>query len=158
VASSLVPDLVAYQGPGTAYSGPTVGPLQDVNLDSNWSGSGVPDDVFSVFDSIIVTGSSSTAVSAHASREVVLGEVTMVASEVDRPLINLQGGLPGITDGTAIRRLSQPPAPQASALNIAVDQTLGLVLDADSRDTLIGDLAFEQVSWGVHKPKVSAGT
>ena len=32
VANLLVPDLVAYQGPGTTYSGPTVGPLQDADL------------------------------------------------------------------------------------------------------------------------------
>ena len=31
VANLLVPDLVAYQGPGTTYSGPTVGPLQDAD-------------------------------------------------------------------------------------------------------------------------------
>ena len=29
VANLLVPDLVAYQGPGTTYAGPTVGPLQN---------------------------------------------------------------------------------------------------------------------------------
>ena len=31
VANLLVPDLVAYQGPGTTYAGPTVGPLQDAD-------------------------------------------------------------------------------------------------------------------------------
>ena len=29
VANLLVPDLVAYQGPGTSYSGPTVAPLAE---------------------------------------------------------------------------------------------------------------------------------
>ena len=32
VANLLVPDLVAYHGPGTSYAGPTVGPLQDATL------------------------------------------------------------------------------------------------------------------------------
>jgi hypothetical protein len=32
VADLLVPDLIAYQGPGTSYPGPTVGPLQDATL------------------------------------------------------------------------------------------------------------------------------
>ena len=32
VANLLVPDLIAYQGPGTTYAGPTVGPLQNANL------------------------------------------------------------------------------------------------------------------------------
>ena len=52
ISNSLVSDLVAYQGPGTVYSGATVGPLQNANLDGDWTGSGGPIDVFSVFDAI----------------------------------------------------------------------------------------------------------
>src|SRR5262249_49872968 len=37
IAGSLVPDLVAYQGPGTTYTGPRVGPLQDATLSGSWS-------------------------------------------------------------------------------------------------------------------------
>jgi hypothetical protein len=55
VANLLVPDLLAYQGPGTTYSGPTVGALQNGDLNANSSGGGGADDVFSVFDSIRVT-------------------------------------------------------------------------------------------------------
>ncbi len=55
VANLLVPDLIAYQGPGTTYSGPTVGPLQNANLVNTGASSGGPIDVFSVFDSLTVT-------------------------------------------------------------------------------------------------------
>ncbi|MGP0067962.1 MAG: Ig-like domain repeat protein [Isosphaeraceae bacterium] len=55
VANLLVPDLVAYQGPGTSYSGPTVGPLQDANLVNTGSGASGPIDVFSVFDAFTLT-------------------------------------------------------------------------------------------------------
>ena len=55
--SSLVPDLVAYQGPGTTYSGPTVAPLQNANLVYTGTSDGGPIDVFSVFDSLIVPAS-----------------------------------------------------------------------------------------------------
>jgi hypothetical protein len=56
VAGSLVPDMVAYSGPGTTYPGPTVGPLQDATL----TGSGVDgvsdvSNVFSVFDAMVPT-------------------------------------------------------------------------------------------------------
>ncbi len=52
VANLLVPDLIAYQGSGTTYSGPTVAPLQNAGLvDAGMSG-GSPMDVFSVFDAI----------------------------------------------------------------------------------------------------------
>ena len=57
VANLLVPDLVAYHGPGTTYSGPTVGPLQNANLVNTASGSSSEIDVFSVFDSITIGGS-----------------------------------------------------------------------------------------------------
>ena len=38
VANLLVGDLVAYQGPGTTYAGPTVGALQDATLVNTWLG------------------------------------------------------------------------------------------------------------------------
>ena len=38
VANLLVPDLIAYQGPGTTYAGPTVGPLQDATLSDTGDG------------------------------------------------------------------------------------------------------------------------
>jgi hypothetical protein len=40
VPNLLVPDLAAYHGPGTSYSGPKVGPLQEATLYSSGSGSG----------------------------------------------------------------------------------------------------------------------
>jgi Bacterial Ig-like domain (group 3) len=57
VANLLVPDLIAYQGSGTTYSGPTVGPLQNATLTSTGTNSSSPIDVFSVFDSLTVTSS-----------------------------------------------------------------------------------------------------
>ncbi len=54
VANLLVPDLIAFEGAGTTYSGATVAPLQNsgfVNAGTTDSG---PMDVFSVFDSVIV--------------------------------------------------------------------------------------------------------
>jgi hypothetical protein len=57
VASTLVPDLVAYHGPGTSYSGPTIAALRNVNLVNSGTSSGSPIDVFSVFDSFTVPDS-----------------------------------------------------------------------------------------------------
>ncbi len=47
VANVLVPDLVSYQGPGTSYAGPGVGPLQDASLVNVGTDGGGPIDVFS---------------------------------------------------------------------------------------------------------------
>jgi uncharacterized repeat protein (TIGR01451 family) len=55
VANRLVPDLVAYQGPGTSYAGPLVGPLQDDTLTSTWTGGGGPTNAFNVFSAITVS-------------------------------------------------------------------------------------------------------
>ena len=55
VANLLVPDLVAYQGPGTTYAGPTVGPLQDATLSGTWEDSGGTPDVFGIFDAITMS-------------------------------------------------------------------------------------------------------
>ncbi len=54
VAGALVPDLVAYAGPGTTYPGPTVGPLQDATLTDPGTGGGGTTNVFSVFDALAV--------------------------------------------------------------------------------------------------------
>ena len=56
MANLLVPDLIAYQGAGTTYAGPTVGPLQNAGLVNTGTSGGGPMDVFSVFDSLTVTG------------------------------------------------------------------------------------------------------
>jgi hypothetical protein len=54
IAKLLVSDLVAYQGPGTSYSGPTVGALQNANLINSWTGGSSEINVFSVFDALPV--------------------------------------------------------------------------------------------------------
>ena len=54
MANLLVPDLIAYHGPGTSYSGPTVAPLQNAGLVNTGTGDDGPMDVFSVFDALTV--------------------------------------------------------------------------------------------------------
>jgi hypothetical protein len=153
VANRLVADLVAYQGPGTVYNGPTVGPLQDASLNGNWAGGGGPDDVFSVFDSLTVTNAGvNDGIAGRVSRQqIAAGHVATIAGSVDRPTTGLQGEPRVEVWCTEAARPAQPLAQPETPANFAVAQVLGLVLDADSRETLIGDLAFEQVSSGVPK-------
>ncbi|MGA7497695.1 MAG: SpaA isopeptide-forming pilin-related protein, partial [Isosphaeraceae bacterium] len=56
VANLMVPDLIAYHGPGTTYAGPTVSPLQDATLYSNWSNGGGTTNAFNVFSALTATG------------------------------------------------------------------------------------------------------
>jgi hypothetical protein len=160
VANLLVSDLVAYQGPGTSYNGPTVGPLQNATLDGNWTGSGGPTNVFSVFDSFTVTGIgiNHTRPSGVPGQQRALGHGSNRLRLAERPLTNLRSGVSMVIQGAAGDRLMQPLARPATAPDLAVDQVLGVVLDTDSQDALIGDLAFEQVLSGTHKIKGIAAT
>ena len=54
VANALVPDLIAYQGPGTTYSGPTVARCRVPAWSTRARRDSGPMDVFSVFDSLTV--------------------------------------------------------------------------------------------------------
>jgi hypothetical protein len=158
MANLLVPDLVAYQGPGTAYDGQAVAPLQNASLKTDWAGSGGPDDVFSVFDSVNLTSRGARLSSSVGSRPgTTIGNARTTAKNAERILTDLPGGASRLGRSTEAARPDQAPTQPVSAVVSTVDQALGLVLGADSHDLLIGDLAFEQLSPGSNKPKHGAG-
>ena len=154
VANVLVPDLIAYQGAGTVYSGPTVGALQDAGLVNTGAGSSSTIDVFSVFDALTVTGNGVGGEPAQGTNGALL---TRRAG--DGPHATLERG-----SSVAVGRLGDPSYERMFGLGTrpaqisAIDQVLGTLADADSDNTLIGDLAFEQVSSGTHQPKGSVVT
>ena len=80
VASLLVPDLIAYHGPGTSFAGPTVAPLQHSGLVNTGGNNGGPMDVFSVFDSLTVTSNGlADAQSPFSSTDLGLPVQMMLA-------------------------------------------------------------------------------
>ena len=122
VANLLVSDLVAYNGPGTTYSGATVGPLLDASLVDPASTSSGPIDVFSVFDSITLShigvGQKHSALAIDSSLE-------------QAPALGVH--------------------PVASHTIAIVDRVIEVTTDESLHEMLIGDLAFEQVSNGTRK-------
>jgi len=154
VASSLVPDLIAYQGPGTTYSRPTAGPLQNSGLVNTGTGDSGPMDIFSVFDSFTVASVGQSRAHGKGSNRVerALGYGTYAAGRASRPLANFQESSLGASVLAAGDGLAQPSARPETVRNSVVDQVLGALPDTKSRDALIGDLAFEQVASGVRKP------
>ncbi len=84
VAHLLVPDLVAYQGTGTIYSGPTVGPLQDATRVNTGTNGGGTIDVFSVLDVIGATGGDLGAV-GNGLPAASVAELTATTHGVNRP-------------------------------------------------------------------------
>ncbi len=122
VANLLVSDLVAYQTGTLVASGPTVAPLQNSELVNTGPSDSGTMDVFSVFDSITVTQTGFT----HGRAAVALGS----AGETG---------------------LARRPPVSADKVTTAVDRAVVVMVDETSPETLIGDLAFEQVSSGTHK-------
>jgi hypothetical protein len=158
VANRLVPDLIAYQGAGTSYSGPTVAPLQNAGLTNTGASGSGPMDVFSVFDSVTVTivGLGHARATGSSRKESVLGQGANAEGRADRPFANLPEGSPSASRSAVGDGLAQPLTRAGTASSSAIDQVLGVLLDTDPHDTLIGDLAFEQVSSGTRKARGSA--
>ncbi|MGO9917427.1 MAG: Ig-like domain repeat protein, partial [Isosphaeraceae bacterium] len=158
VANLMVPDLIAYQGAGTTYSGSTVPPLQNSGLVNTGASDSGPMDVFSVFDSFTVTSVGLSHVGAIGARgqESTPGHGTSAVRRVERLLTNPPEDSPIASRLAVGDGLAQPLTRPATASSSVIDQVLGALPDTDSRDTLIGDLAFEQVSSGTRKPRGSA--
>ena len=103
VANLMVPDLVAYQGPGTTYSGPTVSPLQDATLSSTWSTGGSITDAFNVFSALTVSSRGFSDAQRPAA-----GNVSGPASVTPAPsLVNLTPTVaatttPALTTGSTL--------------------------------------------------------
>jgi hypothetical protein len=124
VASVLVPDLIAYQGAATAYSGATVAPLSSSGLINSASSDSGTTEVFSVFDSFAVRGAASGGAGS---------------SDVHVPR--------AASAGVRHAAVSNKPA------IAAVDQVLRTLQDETPREVLIGDLAFELAPSGARKPR-----
>jgi hypothetical protein len=85
VASQLVSDLVSYAGPGTAYVGPKVAPLQNATRTAEGANYGGPIDVYNVFDSLLVSSND-----ASPGRNLGAGSAPNAA-----PLAAAYFGMPG---------------------------------------------------------------
>jgi len=103
VASSLIPDLVAYQGPETSYPGPGVGPLQDASLVDPTTTAGGPIDVFSVFDSLTV---ASNAV-GHA-RAVDTSSANLANVKINAPGFGTAGSMRPVVASVQTPTLESP--------------------------------------------------
>ncbi len=67
MAGVLVPELVAYRGPGTSYPGPGVGPLRNSGYDSSTTTVAGATHVFRVFDALLASGQESPTSVAMAA-------------------------------------------------------------------------------------------
>ncbi len=143
IAISFVPDLIAYQGAGTVYSGPTVGAIQDSALVNTGVGGGANvNDVFNLFNAMVVTISTPGQSQAVATAPDGNGPASAISS-ADVPSIPYQPeaqargmsavsalptsdvalmpalSAPGATTGAAVA-----PAPSASSQIVSI-QPLG---------------------------------
>jgi hypothetical protein len=135
-----VSDLVAYQGPGTSYSGQTVGPLQSTGLVDTASVTGGTASVFSVFDSftVISIGLSFAGGLGHITEPSSPPEVTPAAGAAETQTaagfnLGLGAGCPSrsgalllgsATNGALAGLL---PANPAAGTNVPAGQRVNLV-------------------------------
>ncbi|MGO9466028.1 MAG: hypothetical protein ACLQVF_17950, partial [Isosphaeraceae bacterium] len=110
VANLLVSDLVAYQGPGTSYAGPTVAPMQSAALINTEAIAGGPIDVFSIFDSITLTSSGAAPAWARgASSTYRAGQAAGASSS------SASGQYPNNASFAEGTRLLASPGPRPAA-------------------------------------------
>ncbi len=137
VANLLLSDLVAYQGPGTSYSGPAVAALQNVELVNTEVTTGAPTNVFSVFDSL--TYSSNGAGRDLARRFGSTNDVSQAAGaagqDVSGQALNIANRLEGALALASLgERLAPPPVlvpagmgPGLASLDLALaDVSIGI--------------------------------
>jgi hypothetical protein len=141
VANLLVTDLVAYQGPGTFYSGPTVAALQNAELVNAEAGAGAPTDVFSVFDSFTLAGNGAGHGWARGggSTDQAGQAVGAAGPSVSREDPNIAGMAPGTEP---LERFGERPAPPSIFIPAAAGTglaSLDLALDdlSNAFDTTI---------------------
>ena len=117
VANLLVPDLIAYQGSGTTYSGPGVAPLQSAGLVNTGTSDGGVIDVFSVFDALPQSGEGLCYVQNP-------GHVSVPVSSIDKTHVSDLSSRPASTQNQRIIRPSPTPASLrqlARAVSVSAD-------------------------------------
>jgi hypothetical protein len=153
IANNLVRDLIAYQGPGTAYAGPTVGPLQNATLASNWSSGGGISNDFTVFDAITTSSSrldygqvgsaasptcalvGATAAQNLVSNHSVLTPITTMGTTVTLAPSSLQQAEPIQVPGAAMTAGAGSQTTQAPVVVMTAAAPTGLVTDGAARFT-----------------------
>ncbi len=154
VANLLVPNLVSYQGPGTSYQGPSVGPLQSATLVDPTAAASAPTVVFSVFDSLTVAsngiGHARSVGTGSASRAIVKMNAWGPAptpGTTSQGLLALDSVISNWTpvSNSMTKRLTRPAAAGMVSLDLGKDSVLpamnvgtrSLVLDAGLVDALV---------------------
>ncbi len=163
VANLLVPDLVAYCGTGTTYSGPTVARLQNANLFNAGATSGGPIDVFRVFDAVPMAGgglersrSLAPGRARYAAGSTTL-ETSTAAAQFSHAAMSIGGTTPDAdVPRTRAKTLANrsPVVPSAAGLTsatIAIDQVLGALPAEGAESSLIEDVAVELLAIRGHR-------
>ncbi len=126
VAGALVPALVAYSGPGTTYSGPTVGPLQDATLVASGMNGGDPSNVFFVFNALTSAGGFGAA--KHRAATPGTSHQTAPIQDVNGSQGPDEGGTPTEPGGPLVlSSVATPTAPASDGAAVemsAIDDAL----------------------------------
>ena len=158
VAGALVPDLIAYSGPATTYSEPTVGPLQDATLEYTASALDSTNNVFSAMAAGPASGGAG-ALFAASPASVGIGASTAVINPPARaPLLApVLAGHAGPVGPIAVSApVSAGPLPTArrtpgAAAATALSSPLASAPAEPAREAILG--AIDDAGEGPFKPK-----
>ncbi len=152
VANRLVTDLIAYHGPGTAYSGPPVAAIQNAELVNAMPSAGDPTIVFNVFDSLTLTsnGTGYTWARGASTRQRATLAVNAAGAGVSRQELEIATFPAGYEPLTAAgeRPASQTPSPAARA---ALTPRLPAI-DPTAVDALLRNGWSARSSWLADRP------
>ena len=155
--------------PETAYTGSTVGALQDAGLVNSATSSSSTVDVFSVFDALTMAESAVADAQGQATSAAVLSPSAALVGRIGnpssgsslRPRLLLMRFKPR-TSASGVGRIANPSydSTLGRGMNpgqaVVIDEVIGTLTDANSDDALFDDLAFEQVSSTTHKARETA--
>jgi hypothetical protein len=149
VGDLLVPDLTAYQGPGTAYAAPVIGPSQDAALANDWGGHSSTTTVISTATASSLGQRVASMSPFQTAGPIALPPAAMAFTPSSTRLVAQRPGwsTPGRTvslSGTASHRFAYPGTdeqiPHLDALTLAIPQE-GL-----PSDSVLDELAAAHLS------------
>ncbi len=134
VADLLVPDLVAYQGPETTYSGPIVAAMANAELVNAQASTGGTADAFTMFDSFVLTTDGTGYTRARGAGTLDDGMMLAGRSRLVQNDPRPDGG--GGSDARRVDSVPSVPGPILTSVDRAlIDGIMALDMTTSSMNT-----------------------
>ncbi len=144
MADRLVPDLIAWSGPGTAYSGSTVAPLQSTNLVYYGADVNGPINVLSVFNAELIAFGRTAGVAAEVQQGTPATSGGILLAGQDGPVAGTLTASP-VSAVFPDSQLARSPLAALSAHSVA--QLATAVIPGAAATYTVGDHWEQAANW-----------